>query len=366
VVAKNLLLFLAGCERLPGDTEQEIPEQTIVDEETSTGTGSCGTSGTYAFVTSPKSPTFEAWRWSDKNATMERCLSVTCSDTIFSATLLFSNAWISDVYGHGKRKGVFCVGKTNSEKELYRFQGPPNLHIELGRGSSNGKYLAAWCMPDSNSQDRSDRTCFGFVAPDGKSFEWVASIVPEFHDGPWGKIRRVVSSNDGAFIGVAGWKNGVLMVDVNRKDILWIASWEYKVKKSCGKEAAWRQIPLDETNTTDLAFLSERKLVYTGGASGCVFGMKVKTGEIVSKWWATPTNKEMNGYRISTISVSPDGRFVAAGTGPTGDVYLFSTNDGERRIFRHGGSTILITSFSPDSKRLATFAAGQIKIWKLP
>jgi WD40 repeat protein len=128
----------------------------------------------------------------------------------------------------------------------------------------------------------------------------------------------------------------------------------------------WKEVPFEEVDTQNLAFTPDSKLIYAGGTTGLVYGMKVKTGEVVSRWWATRSGQEEHGHQISTISVSPDGRFVAAGTGPEGHVYLFSTKDGQRRILKHGRSTILITSFSPDSKRLASYAAGQIKIWKLP
>ena len=132
------------------------------------------------------------------------------------------------------------------------------------------------------------------------------------------------------------------------------------------KKVLWQKRPQREVCFTDIAFAPDNKLVYAGGTEGCVYGMKVTDGQIVSEWFASPTGESEYGHRITTISVSPDGRFVAAGTGSEGHVYLFSTKDGKRHILNHGGSTILVTSFSPDSKRLASFAAGQIKIWKLP
>ena len=223
-------------------------------------------------------------------------------------------------------------------------------------------------MKDSGSLDKPDTVRFGLVGPDGKTFTWAVSIDKIPGDSAQAMIRRLVPSDNGVHIGVAGWKNGVLMIDVAKKKVSWAASSEHSPGTECPpkQKMPWKGVPLDEVNTTDLAFTPDSKLIYAGGATGCVYGIKVDTGEVVSKWWATHTSKEEYGYRISTISVSPDGRFVAAGTGPTGDVYVFSTKDGSRRILNHGGSTILITSFSPDSKRLATFAAGKIKIWKLP
>jgi len=119
--------------------------------------------------------------------------------------------------------------------------------------------------------------------------------------------------------------------------------------------------------TNDLAFAPDGKLVYAGGTEGCVHVMEAATGRVRDHWFATPTGKEEYGHRISTVNVSPDGRFAAAGTGPEGLVFLFSTAKGDLlRVLPHGGSTILAASFSPDSSRLATLAAGRLKIWRIP
>ena len=65
--------------------------------------------------------------------------------------------------------------------------------------------------------------------------------------------------------------------------------------------------------------------------------------------------------------MSPDGQWLAAGTGPEGHVYLWNTvsADSKPRLLPHGGTTILIVSFSPDSRHLASVAGGKIKVWKL-
>ena len=48
-------------------------------------------------------------------------------------------------------------------------------------------------------------------------------------------------------------------------------------------------------------------------------------------------------------------------------VYLFNARTNVKPlILPHGLSTILEVSFSPDSKRLASMAGGQIKIWDVP
>ena len=160
-------------------------------------------------------------------------------------------------------------------------------------------------------------------------------------------IHHVVPSDDGAYIGVAGWKNGVLMIDVTAQKVLW------KIKPD------W------EADANDLAFTPDGKLIYAGGTTGLVYGTRTETGEIVSQWWATLSGTSEYGHYIGALAVSRDGKFVAAGTVPNGLVFLFSTKDGHRYTLKHGRPIgIDLLSFSPDSTRLATYGAGEIKIWE--
>jgi WD40 repeat protein len=307
------------------------------------------------------------WKWTNGSVELSHGIQLDIRDDILSMAILSSSYWLSKVYNAQDRQADYCLRNLKSQKVIARWPQPRDWFSNFGRkGSQNGKHWAVSAVKEATEYGQPDTMRFGLIAPDGKTFDWAVTIKGDSSCFPE-LSPPLVPSDDGSFIGIAGWKNGVLMMDVANKKVLWTANGENKPDMTAGNDAdAWRPMPLDEINTRDIAFSPDSKIVYAGGTTGCVYALKVKTGEVVSKWWATPTSEQINGYRISTISVSPDGRFVAAGTGPTGDVYLFSTKDGERRILKHGGSTILITSFSPDSKRLATFATGQIKIWKLP
>jgi WD40 repeat protein len=250
-------------------------------------------------------------------------------------------------YDEGRRSTPFMrVFDFSADKLLREWQTEEEMYYRVSRTSDNGKHLAFWAGPETSSPDYgTNKVRLGMLASKADRIDWVTTMQCGTTTV---NIGGVVPSNDGKYVALSGWDHGAALVDVPNKRVL------------------WQRRPQHEVCFTDIAFSPDSELVYAGGAEGCVYGMKVQDGEIVSRWWASPNGKSEYGYRISTISVSPDGKFVAAGTGPTGDVYVFSTKDGSRRILNHGGSTILITSFSPDSKRLASFAAGQIKIWKLP
>ena len=161
-------------------------------------------------------------------------------------------------------------------------------------------------------------------------------------------VRRVVPSDDGAYVAVAGWNNGVAMIDVKQKKVLWSIR------------------PPSEVSTKYAVFGPGNEVIYAGGSEGCVYEMAVADGKILGRWFASPTGKSEYGHRISAITLSPDGKYVAAGTGPQGLVFVIEPKTGKTvKVLNHGGSTISLVHFSPDSKRLASFAAGVLKVWQI-
>jgi WD40 repeat protein len=160
--------------------------------------------------------------------------------------------------------------------------------------------------------------------------------------------------------------------------VLWTANYKHLPGEKERNKVPWKGVPLDGT-VDDIAFTPDSKTLYAGGwrgsdsvgAAGCVWGIKVETGEIVSQWGTAQPRPEEYARTVTAVSVSPNGRYVAAGTVPTGLIFLYSTKDGQRRILGpRCPATIDFVGFSPDSKRLATYASGyvrsELKIWKLP
>ncbi len=194
------------------------------------------------------------------------------------------------------------------------------------------------------------RVRVGLVGPELKKLTWVAMLVGE---NSADNLRRIRPSDDGAYVAVAGWNNGVAMIDVAAREVLWEIQ------------------PPGYVSLVDVAFSPDNRLVYAGGGAGCVYGLDVRTGQVRSRWFATETGKPIYGHRITTVAASADGRFVAAGTGPEGLVWLWSAKTGrELKVVDHahglGLITISVLAFSPNSKALATFAGGLINIWNLP
>ena len=334
-----------------GNAVEEKPAETIEWHSANRGGwATWGQGGNCLYGTSVKQPILDIWQWTGQTLKRRMRRDLGQRDPL-SLTVLNDTLCVScySVFHKGgtEAKPFVCVFDLNDEKSFREWRLEQNLCYRVSRASANGAYVAFRAEPDTKSPDfGSNKVQVGLLAPGADRIDWITTMTCRTTTA---NIGGVVPSNDGKYIAFAGWDHGANLVSVAKKKVL------------------WQMRPENEVCFTDIAFSPDNNLVYAGGGEGCVYGMKVQDGEIVSRWWATPTGKSEYGFRISTMSVSPDGRYVAAGTGPTGLVFLFSTKTGKLlRTLDHGGSTIMVTSFSPDLKRLATIAAGQIKIWKLP
>jgi WD40 repeat protein len=223
-------------------------------------------------------------------------------------------------------------------------------YTEISQPSRCGVHLAVWAKPEFNNPDFGlDKNIVrvGMIShPDFGRINWVIRLTGSI---PVVTIPAAIPSDDGLYIALAGWQHGATVIDVARKRLL------------------WQRRPKDEVCFNDIAFSPGSDRLYAGGGEGCVYGMDAKTGDILSRWFASDSGTSEYGHRITSIAVSADGRLVAAGTGPEGIGYVYSVETGKlvRRVV-HGGGTILVASFSPDSTRLATFVPGSIKIWSMP
>ena len=161
-------------------------------------------------------------------------------------------------------------------------------------------------------------------------------------------VRRIVVTSDGRYVAAAGWNNGTAMVDTKNAKVLW-------KKRAKG-----------EISTGYAAFTPDGKLIYTAGSKGCVYGIDVLTGDVVSTRWATMTGKSIYAHRVSSIALSDDGKWLAAGTGPEGEVYVWNLEGNDKpRVLHHGIRTIIIVAFSPDAKNIVSVGGGVLKVWQV-
>jgi WD40 repeat protein len=358
-----LLCILLGCATSFGHCADVSPEQILQWRCAGNGWswGVLGGCGSLVYTASVNPTVLGVWQWDDSVLKMrfERA-----ADGVLTFRVLPHERWISQLFDG--RHGYDCIGDLKTGKETNRWRATGDGFTRLGRESGNGKYLAAWNTNELVADGEFTR--FGLVGADGKTFQNVVTLTWDYDGNGLPAHIDAVPSDDGKYIGVCIAKTSVAMIDLVNKKVLWTASHAPipGVKEPEKKRnAPWKMVPLD-TLVDDIAFAPDSKLIYAVGRvdrkTGGVWGLNVGTGEIVSHW-RTPLE---DVHELTSMSVSPDGRFVAVGTEPKGLVLLFSTKNGQCRALKHGGSGVYVTSFSPDSKRLATFANGQIKIWKLP
>lgn len=319
----------------PASPARDSEPEGVVDWGPGRGLTLWGVSGQFIYGVSREPNTLEVMKW--ENNTVTKHATVTLARSPLSLAMLQQDRYIS--YEGKDETWGFRVNSIKTGESIGGWLREKGWSFELSRSSHNGKHIAVWA---DNGSGIDNQIRVSMLSAKADKTEPVLTTRLKA-----GYIYRVAPSEDGAYIAFAGWDNGTMLVDVANKKVLWQQGLE--------------------TDSRDVAFSPDSKILYAGGLTGCVFGMDVRDGAILTRWFATTTGKEVPGHRISTLSVSPDGRFVAAGTGPEGQVFLFSTKSGKLlRMLNHGGSTILITHFSADSKRLATVAVGKIKIWVMP
>ncbi|MCD4823010.1 MAG: WD40 repeat domain-containing protein [Phycisphaerae bacterium] len=345
VVAIVLLLACCiGCNKNDSDA-CDNPEHVVAWVGQGGGFQYWRTSGEYVYGVSVSPVMLDVWKWDRGILKHYKKFQISQADVVW----LSDDKYVSDVYVAGENSYI-SLTEVKTKKVLQKWLPPKGWYCSKTGGSSNGKYAALLFKEDSaypppgHDWERA-RIKIGLIGPNSLELKWVGMV--EGKDSGQ-NMRSIIPSNDGKFVAVAGWHNGVVVVDVAKKKTL------------------WEKRPKQAVSLGYVIFAPDSEVLYTGGGEGCVYEMEVRTGKILSRWFASQSGKSEYGHRISAIAISPDGKYIAAGTGPEGLAYVFDRKTGKRvTTLNHGGSTILIVSFSPDSKSLATFAVGKIKIWKL-
>jgi len=168
------------------------------------------------------------------------------------------------------------------------------------------------------------------------------------------KVSNVPVSNDGtlaACVGVRqlGW---IMLASASERRIL----WEQRVE-DCNE--------LDK-----VVFSPNGKLLYASEPGREVYVFDSASGKLLKRMeigkYNTPPN---NPQVISSLALSPDGRFVAAATEPASDVWVWNSRTGAKvTVITSESNTVSGLAFSPDSSLLATgvLVSSTINVWKLP
>jgi len=298
------------------------------------------------FGTSVRPFVLETWKW---DGPVPRKAAAFALPPAANITVLPDGRYMAHVSSGGD-SWPFVVASLGSNEVLKKWQRPEGWQYRHVGISRNGRF-AAVTLNDSDAnpqQEHGDvppRHTIGLVKIAELQIDWVAELT-----GRGGNtVRQIAVSDNGEYIAVGGWRNGIALVSTSLKQVL------------------WNKMPPGEISTGYVVFSSDGSRLYAGGSAGCVFAFETRTGNVTGQWYASRTGRSEYGHRISCLAISPDDALVAAGTGPEGEVYVFNTVSNQKpQLLNHGLTTVLIVSFSPDSNYLASVAGGIIKIWGVP
>lgn len=281
------------------------------------------------------------------------CVLWTWQGDSLKETCAYTLPWAGDVIptvkgvvglALGRERGTwpYALMDVNDGRVLRQWETPANRWIRLAGGSRSGMFIAI--VLDEGGALAGTGAQVGLI--DVSKRELGVAAVLEGHGV--GTIRTVVVTDDGRYVAVAGWNNGTAMIDAQAKKVL------------------WAERPKHEISTCYAAFASDGKVIYTAGSEGCVYTIETATGKVLAQRWASETGESIYGHRVSSLALSADGRYLTAGTGPEGEVYVWDLNgDGPPRVLQHGHGTIIIVAFSPDSRKVASVGGGVLKVWRL-
>jgi len=307
----------------------------------------------YIFGVIGETPHLEVWEW-------EGDVLAKASVTLLPRSLdvVPISAQLCGMSVRPPSKGTpwpYAIVSTGDGHTVKKWNPPAGHGFDCAGGSASGKFIGivAGERPEPpfwpKDHDFSDsRVKVGLIDVDKRELKWVAELT---NKGAGTSIRRIVVTNDGRYVAVGGWANGVAMVDCHQAKVL------------------WSKRPKDALSLGYVAFSPDSKTLYAGGGAGCAYSISVTTGDVLSRRYATKTGKRVYAHRISALAVSSDGEWVAAGTGPEGEVYVWNlkqnTGPYVLECLNGGMASVFVVTFSPDSKNIAAVSGGKLRIWRL-
>lgn len=278
---------------------------------------------------------------------------IPCPTVSINGNVFFSRAFLSQA-----DKWLFTEKKGGNEiLYLYRAgirkiidEHSNDVYVSTSTVSENGRYVGV-ALRDNRGRDI--RHPIGFMEVQTERFHWLH--IPLWKD-PFYKAEVALPSNDGKYLAVAGIGAHLLLVDVKSTNRLWRMSSEEP-----------DDIHAEVSGIRGVAFSPDSEVLYFGEGMGYLYRMETRTGKMLGRWEASIYGEpsDQSGRRFQDVAASPDGRFVAGGTGPTGEVFVWDVTTGKLvNVFVHGW-TISLVQFSPDSKHLATMAGSNVKVWPI-
>jgi hypothetical protein len=190
----------------------------------------------------------------------------------------------------------------------------------------------------------------------------LAMVVPDTGEVCTHLICKNRGMNDREIGGIALSPDCALAAVAGRiKGPAWIAVMDVKTGKIVAEN-----ISSSLFRFTGCCFSPDSKLLYAGGDCGYAYCFDVQTGKQMVSYLTGSSGKD--GPDITALAASPDGKFLAAGTGAAGIIYLWDARSGKlmRKIFTCDNTTMGLV-FSSDSKYLASkgVSGRKVRLWQM-
>ena len=245
-------------------------------------------------------PMFQAWKWNE--ATLNRSEGVEVP--VLSMAPLPEEQYLAYTNpGVAGAPWPLVMARLGAKDVIKKWE-PPAGWSYKHLGISRNRARAALTLHDRAAKPRQQNPGFrvGILNIATKELRWLI----EHYGRIYGEIRQIAISDDGKYIAIPGWSHGMALVDVQAQEI------------------RWNRRPSGAGPLTYATFSSDGLTLYGADtAGGCVYALETKTGKVIRRWYATETGESIYGHRISRLAVSPDDAWLAVGTGPEGQVFLF-------------------------------------------
>jgi len=312
-------------------------------ESTSGGVEKLYTVGNSLVAISPKKH-IRVWNWKKLNEGSR--------DSYVKADQMIYLSEDKLIWTHENNSERIVVTDIQQNKQYNSFPLAYDQICKLLGLSDNGRYAAAVIVNKTDNHD----SPLDYIRLDRITTDLTAlSVVATMEDNGFIVPQNVAISSDGKFIAIVGKKND--------KGWLTVASTEMK-------DIIWSIVLEDCSDLREIVFSPDNKLIYTAGSGLNVYEFEISTTKRIQK-------RQIRGNRItqrerqhiSALSISKDGRFLAAAAEPHSNIYIWRT--GRNGVYKKINPGFIVLSglaFSPDGSKLAVsgiISNKKIKIYKI-
>ena len=215
------------------------------------------------FGISVKRFVLERWKWD--GPTLKKDLSVEQPPVIDVAVLPGKKYLARTSPGNDHDTWPLVLVSIGSNRVIKKWV-PRAGWLYGGIGSSrNGKFAAVTLSehpgaPPKDYNWKRGRFRVGLLKMSMPEIRWVAELIAE---GGMATVGKIAVSEDGRYIAVAGWNNGMAMVDASVGKVLWTGR------------------PADAVSLRHVVFSSDGLTVYAGGSG--LYAFDTRTGKVTGE-----------------------------------------------------------------------------------